>query len=87
MKLLNRWFHLLGDCFKPYKDFLNKQTLFSVPGFINPSGCSIRILSSRLPCRKAVLTSICSSSRFRFTTMLSMSLMETCFTTGEKISL
>src|SRR5690606_19298744 len=37
VKLLNRCFHLLGDCFNTYRYFHSKQTLFYVPSFINTS--------------------------------------------------
>lgn len=52
-----RLFHCLEACFNPYKLFLSKHTRSSWP---NPLSCSMLIVSSRFPCRNAVLTSNCN---------------------------
>ena len=80
-------YHCLGDCFNPYNDLCSWQTYISFLWTSNPSGCFIRIFSSNLPWRKAVLTSSCSSSKTWFSIIASKTLMDVCLTIGEKISL
>ena len=47
--------HCLGDCFRPYKHFLNKKTWSSLPWTSNASGCFILICSSSSPCKNVFL--------------------------------
>jgi hypothetical protein len=78
--------HCLWACFKPYKDFLNLQTLFFYLGTIQPSGCNIYISSFRSAFRKTFLTSIWCIKRLWIETKVIKTQIEEILVTSENIS-
>ena len=65
---------------------LSKPTHTIFLSFNKTPGCFMKISSSKLPWRKVIFTSICSTSKSRVIGKLRTILMDDIFTTGEKIS-
>ena len=76
---------LHAGCLSPYSHLITLQACLGLLGYVKPAGCTIEMSSLMSPYRNVVSTLNCLMRRLSTAMMDKMALMESNFTTSEKV--